>query len=376
MRSYGEIEVTRSGVVAVSLESKKLRLAPPVPTRATAEAVRSQITTNGVLNQWLNVTTKKTADLDCLEGPDRRHHRLRQPGPRPRAEPARFRRRRRRRPARRQQELGQGRSRRPQGPDPRRSRQGRRRHHDPGPRSHPGRPLQERDRAPHDAGKTLMFAHGFNIHFGAIEPPAGRRRHHDRAQGPRPPRPRTLHRRRGRARPGRRPPGRLRQGAANAPWPTRWRSAASRPASSRPPSRKRPRATSSASRPSSAAASAELIRAGFETLVEAGYAPEIAYFECLHELKLIVDLIYEGGLGYMRYSRLRHRRVRRLHPRPAHRQRADPRRDEEDPRRDPVRRVRQGVDRREQDRPQELPGHARSGARTSPIETVGASCAK
>jgi ketol-acid reductoisomerase len=47
---------------------------------------------------------------------------------------------------------------------------------------------------------------------------------------------------------------------------------------------------------------AELIRAGFETLVEAGYAPEIAYFECLHELKLIVDLIQEGGLSYMRYS--------------------------------------------------------------------------
>jgi ketol-acid reductoisomerase len=46
----------------------------------------------------------------------------------------------------------------------------------------------------------------------------------------------------------------------------------------------------------------ELIRAGFETLTDAGYAPEIAYFECLHELKLIVDLIQEGGLGYMRYS--------------------------------------------------------------------------
>src|SRR6202790_67202 len=45
-----------------------------------------------------------------------------------------------------------------------------------------------------------------------------------------------------------------------------------------------------------------LIKKGFETLVEAGYAPEIAYFECLHEVKLIVDLIYEGGLGYMRYS--------------------------------------------------------------------------
>lgn len=45
-----------------------------------------------------------------------------------------------------------------------------------------------------------------------------------------------------------------------------------------------------------------LIKAGFETLVEAGYQPEIAYFECLHELKLIVDLIYEGGIEYMYYS--------------------------------------------------------------------------
>jgi ketol-acid reductoisomerase len=47
---------------------------------------------------------------------------------------------------------------------------------------------------------------------------------------------------------------------------------------------------------------AELVKAGFETLVEAGYQPEIAYFECLHELKLIVDLMYRGGLNYMRYS--------------------------------------------------------------------------
>jgi ketol-acid reductoisomerase len=46
----------------------------------------------------------------------------------------------------------------------------------------------------------------------------------------------------------------------------------------------------------------ELIKAGFDTLTEAGYQPEIAYFECLHELKLIVDLFYEGGLAYMRYS--------------------------------------------------------------------------
>ncbi len=47
---------------------------------------------------------------------------------------------------------------------------------------------------------------------------------------------------------------------------------------------------------------AELIKAGFETLVEAGYKPEVAYYECLHELKLIVDLIYEGGLEHMRWS--------------------------------------------------------------------------
>jgi len=45
-----------------------------------------------------------------------------------------------------------------------------------------------------------------------------------------------------------------------------------------------------------------LVKAGFETLVEAGYQPELAYFECLHELKLIVDLMYRGGLNYMRYS--------------------------------------------------------------------------
>lgn len=46
----------------------------------------------------------------------------------------------------------------------------------------------------------------------------------------------------------------------------------------------------------------ELIRAGFDTLVEAGYAPESAYFECMHEMKLIVDLFYEGGISWMRYS--------------------------------------------------------------------------
>jgi ketol-acid reductoisomerase len=87
----------------------------------------------------------------------------------------------------------------------------------------------------------------------------------------------------------------------NAPSPMRSRSAASRPASSTPTSAKKPRATSSANRPSSAAArpnsSAPDSRPWSKPV-----APEIAYFECLHELKLIVDLIQEGGLSYMRYS--------------------------------------------------------------------------
>jgi len=47
---------------------------------------------------------------------------------------------------------------------------------------------------------------------------------------------------------------------------------------------------------------AELVKAGFDTLVEAGYPAELAYFECMHELKLIVDLFYEGGLSRMNYS--------------------------------------------------------------------------
>ena len=66
-----------------------------------------------------------------------------------------------------------------------------------------------------------------------------------------------------------------------------------------------------------------LIKASFETLVEAGYQPESAYFETLHELKLIVDLLYEGGLSWMRLLGVGHRRVRRLHPRPPDRHRGD-----------------------------------------------------
>src|SRR6266702_3865907 len=106
--------------------------------------------------------------------------------------------------------------------------------------------LYNTDIAPHmTAGKTLMFAHGFNIHFGQITPPAD--------------------------------------------------IDVTMVAPKAPGHRVRELYTE-------CGGAAELIRAGFQTLVEAGYAPEIAYFECLHELKLIVDLIQEGGLSYMRYS--------------------------------------------------------------------------
>ena len=76
-------------------------------------------------------------------------------------------------------------------------------------------------------------------------------------------------------------------------------------------------------------------KAGFETLVEAGYQPEVAYFECLHELKLIVDLMYRGGLDVHALLDQRHGRVRRLHRRPARRRRQDARDDARDARRDP-----------------------------------------
>ena len=173
-----------------------------------------------------------------------------------------------------------------------------------------------------------------------------RRRRHGRAQGPRSPRAPHLHRGRRRAVPHRRrtrtPP------ATPEAWP--WRmptpSAAPGPACSRPRSPRRPRPTCSASRSCSAAVSPSLIQAGFETLVEAGYQPEAAYFECLHEVKLIVDLIYEEGIAGMRYSISDTAEYGDLTRGPRIITDGGEGRDEEDPRRDPVRPVRRGVDRR------------------------------
>ena len=115
-----------------------------------------------------------------------------------------------------------------------------------------------------------------------------------------------------------------------------------------------------------------LVQAGFETLVEAGYQPEMAYFECLHEVKLIVDLMYEEGIAGMRYSHQRHRRVRRRHPWPAGRQRQDQAGDEEDPQGDPVGQVRQGVGRRERERPRRTSTRCARPGQEHQIEEVGA----
>ena len=91
----------------------------------------------------------------------------------------------------------------------------------------------------------------------------------------------------------------------------------------------------------------ELVRAGFETLVEAGYDPRLAYFECLHELKLIVDLMYEKGMQGMRYSISNTAEYGDMTRGPKVIGPEVARGDEAGPRRHPVGRVRQGVDRRE-----------------------------
>ena len=112
-----------------------------------------------------------------------------------------------------------------------------------------------------------------------------------------------------------------------------------------------------------------LVTAGFETLVGAGYQPESAYFECLHELKLIVDLMYEQGIAGMRYSISDTAEYGDLTRGPRH-QRRRPGRDAEDPRGDPQRRLRRGVDRREQGGAPPLRG-LREAGKAHQIESVG-----
>lgn len=162
--------------------------------------------------------------------------------------------------------------------------------------------LYASDIAPHlTKGKTLMFAHGFNIHFGFIKPPADVDVSMIAPKAP-------GHRVREVFVEGSGVPAlvAIQQDASGKALENALAYAAAlgclRAGVIETTFREETESDLFGEQAVLCGGASELIRAGFETLVEAGYAPEIAYFECLHELKLIVDLIYEGGLGYMRYS--------------------------------------------------------------------------
>jgi ketol-acid reductoisomerase len=162
--------------------------------------------------------------------------------------------------------------------------------------------LYEKDIAPHmTAGKTLMFAHGFSIHFGVIKPPAGVDVSMIAPKAP-----------------GHRVRELFTEGVGVPALVAVHQDASGKALSNAlayalalgclkagvigTSFREETESDLFGEQSVLCGGTSALIRAGFETLVEAGYDPEIAYFECLHELKLIVDLIYEGGLSYMRYS--------------------------------------------------------------------------
>ncbi len=118
----------------------------------------------------------------------------------------------------------------------------------------------------------------------------------------------------------------------------------------------------------------ELVVKGFETLVEAGYQPEVAYYECLHELKLIVDLLHEGGITKMHKFITRDGQVGRPHLRSARREREDQEGDGQDPQGHPEGQVRQGLDRGEQGRQADLQQAHPAGLRSSRSRKWAPSC--
>jgi ketol-acid reductoisomerase len=162
--------------------------------------------------------------------------------------------------------------------------------------------LYQKDIAPHmTPGKTLMFAHGFNIHFQQIHPPAGVDCSMIAPKAP-------GHRVRELFTEGVGVPGLLAV-SQDATGQAKQRALAYALALGclkagviETTFQEETESDLFGEQSVLCGGTSELVRAAFETLVEAGYQPEIAYFECLHELKLIVDLMYEGGLSYMRYS--------------------------------------------------------------------------
>jgi ketol-acid reductoisomerase len=162
--------------------------------------------------------------------------------------------------------------------------------------------LYKKSIAPHmSPGKTLMFAHGFNIHFGQIAPPAGVDVSMIAPKAP-------GHRVRELFIEGVGVPAlvAVHQNASGKALDTALAYALAlgclKAGVIETTFREETESDLFGEQAVLCGGVSEMIRAGFETLVEAGYDPEIAYFECLHELKLIVDLIQEGGLAYMRFS--------------------------------------------------------------------------
>ena len=151
------------------------------------------------------------------------------------------------------------------------------------------------------SGKTLMFAHGFNVHFGEIKPPTGVDVSMIAPKSP-------GHLVRSEYQAGRGVPGlvAIHQDASGQALENALAYATgigcSRAGVLETTFAEETETDLFGEQAVLCGGVTALIQAGFETLTEAGYAPEMAYFECLHELKLIVDLIYRGGLGFMRYS--------------------------------------------------------------------------
>lgn len=162
--------------------------------------------------------------------------------------------------------------------------------------------LYQRDVAPHmKAGKTLLFSHGFNIHFGQIVPPAEVDVAMVAPKGP-------GHLVRAEYEKGAGVPAlvAIQQDASGKALQTALAYAngigATRAGVISTTFEEETETDLFGEQVVLCGGVTELVKAGFDTLVEAGYQPEIAYFECLHELKLIVDLFYQGGIDYMRYS--------------------------------------------------------------------------
>jgi ketol-acid reductoisomerase len=165
-----------------------------------------------------------------------------------------------------------------------------------------GRTIYDQSVAPVLArGQTLMFAHGFNIHFKEVVPPADVDVSMIAPKSP-------GHLVRSEFEGGRGVPGlvAIHQDASGQALPNALAYAAgigcTRAGVIETSFREETETDLFGEQAVLCGGATALIKAGFETLVQAGYRPEMAYFECLHELKLIVDLIYRGGLGFMRYS--------------------------------------------------------------------------